>query len=547
VPLVLNLREHWGAVYGDEILERHGRSIGFVPKESLTVAWRAGVVHLILDGFDEVATQAIAKPGDKNFMRNTRFEALQAVRELVRHAPPHTGVLLCGRNHYFDNIDELRRALGLTGQIFTRIELGEFTEDSARQFLKRHASSDVLPDWLPRKPLLLGYLAHRKLLDRVLAIEADRGFGYAWDSFLALVCERESEHDRAVMDPLTIRRVLERLSCIARSALSGNGPITSLDLAEAYRTETGEVPGEGVLMQLQRLPGLTPREQDPSARSFVDPDLLAALQGSAISRMFLESNVKFADRSWQAALPRDGVRMAAYLLEAQGVSTAAVLDFVRRLAEQFAGRAEYRQVLADYFAVAIELGDAGQPVNGKGLVMTEGSFEEIDLEDRIIRDVSLRECSIEKLYVGDGMRHSSCRFEDCVITKVAGVSSKHALPDKQFVRCDFEDFDEASTNAAILRLDIPPSMKALMTILRKLYLQAGGGRRLEALKRGMPGGGPVHLSIDSVLRQLEAEGMVSITGGVAHPIRRYAARAKQILAEGMLSRDPIVERLRASL
>jgi hypothetical protein len=89
-----------------------------------------------------------------------------------------------------------------------------------------------------------------------------------------------------------------------------------------------------------------------------------------------------------------------------------------------------------------------------------------------------------------------------------------------------------------------PSIKALMTVLRKLYLQAGGGRKLDALKRGMPGGGPVQLSIMPVLHELEAEGMVSISNSVAHPIRRYTARARQILMEGNLSRDPIVERLR---
>src|SRR5206468_6303576 len=135
------------------------------------------------------------------------------------------------------------------------VRLGEFTEEQAATFLTKHGIKDALPDWLPRKPLLLGYLAHRGLLPDVLKIDGSRGFGHTWDQFLTLICDRESTHERVVMDPLTLRRVLERLACDVRATSSGVGPLTGRELAEAYRIETGQVPGEGVVMQLQRLPG----------------------------------------------------------------------------------------------------------------------------------------------------------------------------------------------------------------------------------------------------------------------------------------------------
>ncbi len=69
VPICLNLREHWGQSYFDEILERHARSIGFTPKEDLVVAWRAGLAYILLDGFDEVASQTIVRTDDRNFMK----------------------------------------------------------------------------------------------------------------------------------------------------------------------------------------------------------------------------------------------------------------------------------------------------------------------------------------------------------------------------------------------------------------------------------------------------------------------------------------------
>jgi hypothetical protein len=68
IPLTLNLRDHWGEDHSDEILERHARSIGYTPREDVVVAWRAGMCCLLLDGFDEVASQTVVKTDNKNFM-----------------------------------------------------------------------------------------------------------------------------------------------------------------------------------------------------------------------------------------------------------------------------------------------------------------------------------------------------------------------------------------------------------------------------------------------------------------------------------------------
>ena len=48
VPIALNLREHWGEDYSDEILDRHARAIGYTPREDIVVAWRAGMCCLLL-------------------------------------------------------------------------------------------------------------------------------------------------------------------------------------------------------------------------------------------------------------------------------------------------------------------------------------------------------------------------------------------------------------------------------------------------------------------------------------------------------------------
>ena len=542
VPLALNLREHWGAEYADEILERHARSVGLARRETLTIAWRAGMALLLLDGFDELAAQAIAKPTDKSFMRQAREQSLLAVREMVSKSQPNTGILLCGRDHYFDNLEEMKRSLSLN-RVFFQVRLGEFTEEQAGEFLKRHARSTALPDWLPRKPLILGYLAHRNLLESVLAIDGSRGFGYAWDSFLDLVCKREAEHERSSMDPRTPRRVLERLACAVRGTATGTGPITGLDLSEAYRSETGDSAGESVIMQLQRLPGLTPREQDPSARSFVDPDMLAALQGSAVARAIVENSSELSERRWILGLTRNGIEMAAYKLESAGYASATVIATANRLATSAQAGPRERQLAADCFCVAGELVRDTNVLDGRGLTLSESHIYEIDLEELAISDITLTECAIESVIVGEALSRSTIAFDRCLIQQVKGVQAAEALPATKFWGCEVEHFDEADTNAAVLRLPIPDLLKVLSTILRKLYVQAGGGRKISALRKGLASDRMSGL-VGPILGVLKSEGMVSVTSEIVHPIRRQTSRVLKILSGVAVSDDPLVAKVR---
>lgn len=560
VPIALNLREHWGLEYADEILTRHARNIGFTPKENLTIAWRAGFVALLVDGFDEVASQGVATVTDVKFMRETRYRALQGVRDLLSQAPSGVGILVCGRNNYFDSLAEVVHALGISGRRFGLIELDEFTESQAEEFLKRHGISTPLPDWLPRKPLMLGYLANRNLLTEIVNINPYQGFGYVWDEFLSVICEREAAHERAAMEAATLRRVLERLAIYVRSTYSGTGPLTERELAEAYRLETGQSPQEGVLMQLQRLPGLTERGQDPGTRSFVDEELLYALQGSAIAGLVLGQTKDLERRIWgnhrqaqRQSLEGDGrmvpsalnhlhsksVAMAAYLLVRKtGADHNTVLATLHTL--------EKGQLAADVVGIAIEMAREEGAIDCHGVVLEYIDFGGLDLDDMVVKGLVFRGCILEEVVVGQGTQESSVRIEDdCIIKKVYGVASSGGLPKHIFGRaCEIMEFDELPTNNAVLASsNLEPPMKALITVLNKLYRQAGSGRRLGALKRGIPQG-PVLDAVDEIIDILLAEQVVTISGSnIVHPIRRQTSRILGILNAPVLSEDPIVQRV----
>lgn len=538
-PIALNLREHWGADFCDEVLERHARTLGYKPRIDLVVAWRAGMCSLLLDGFDEVAAQAVGRNDNKSFMREARRKALTGVRDFTQKLPPSVGVFICGRDHYFDTDTELASSLGLNSKKFIIVDLGEFNEKNTEEYLSKNGVFKALPDWLPRKPLLLGYLLKEHLLEEILNIDGTRGFGYAWDEFLTQICQRESSLDQSVMDADTVRSVLERLAFGVRTTTSGTGPITGTDLASSYTSETGQPAGEGVLAQLQRLPGLAQRDEQGEARSFVDDDLLAALQGSAFAR-FVLSAFNTDVNTPLSPLNERAVSMAAYILQAQQASSETLLTIISQLVT---GRTTLRgssQHAADCLSVVIHLSlqQDREILDLHGCVIDGATINTLEMDDVCIKNISFHNCVIREIIVGENTHFQSVRFNSCIIGKVSGVSDRRALP-TGFISDDseIETYDNISTNSAVLKLDIPPQLKALLTILRKLYKQAGGGRKIGALNRGI--NGDVQKFISPIIDLLKHHELVTVQNSIVHPIRRQRGRVEEILASPLISEDSL--------
>jgi hypothetical protein len=541
VPIALNLREHWGQDDSAEVLERHARLIGYPQRADVVAAWRSSMAHLLLDGFDELASQAIIRTDDKSFMREARREALTGVRDVLGSAPGGVGVLVCGRDHYFDNESELRSALGISGKPHIVLKLEEFDETGAQRFLSQNGIFAPLPDWLPRKPLILAYLLQNALFDEILAIPTGE-FGYAWDSFLTRIAERESLLARSVMEAHTVRSVMERLAFSVRAKSSGIGPVTGVDLADAYAAETGQGAGEGVLAQLQRLPGLAQREQDPSARSFIDDDMLSALQGSAFARLILGAYT-YKGATPLHALPPKAISMAAYMLGTTEAKPETVIAAAERLSRQATVDRSLEQSVGDAALVAMALAAETDrdELDFRGLTITGADIAEVDLEDMVLHNLNLRNCTIHQVSLGAAASLSNIRFSGCLIDCVLGVASRANLPTGMFDdQCDIEGYETFATSAALQQLQAPPQLKALLTALRKLYKQAGGGRKRAAFHRGITQQ-EVARYIDPVLALLERSGFVTISNNVVHPVRKQASRVQRILDAPTLSQDPIVQ------
>jgi hypothetical protein len=185
-----------------------------------------------------------------------------------------------------------------------------------------------------------------------------------------------------------------------------------------------------------------------------------------------------------------------------------------------------------------------QEIDFRGLEILSATLGKINLEDVIVQGMTVRDCLISELIVSAEGMAGGITFHNCLILRAVGIADERGLPREIFVDCKVENFDDMATNNAVLQSNLPAQMKALMTILRKLYKQAGGGRKMASLFRGITQR-QVSDYVERVVKTLEAEGFVSITNDIVHPVRKQAARVEHILAAPSLSADSVVQKIRA--
>ncbi len=475
IPVALNLRDHWGQPDVDEALRRHAAKIGFEHPDQLVRAWNAGRLVILLDGFDELAAQTVRVGPEAT--KRARRDALRLVRAFTRHTA--VGVLVTGRDHYFDRDAEMFASLGVSPGA-TVLEVGEFTEEQAAVYLRRKRRPDAqLPTWLPRKPLLLGYVAAQKLLDKVLAIDGAHGPAYAWDQFLDRICVRDAAMADDI-EPAAVRKILEHLATRTRESASGSGPLYDADLAGAYRAVTSFEPLENSMVLLQRLPGLTAREQEMGARSFVDPEMTDALRAGAVASFIVNPFVSIGREPFRHCLSEFGCSVVALLTERAGV----VEGQYRVAAQQAYGRWGQPTLAMDcLISGALRMQEAGIGCNG--LEIAEAYIDVLDLDEVRFDGLAMESCAIETLRLGE-LGSTGLSMRKCLFGRVEGVSSMRGLPE-WIAEASVDTFDDAHTNAAILKLDLPVPVRVLLTIIRKLFVQKGSGRKESALHRGLDG------------------------------------------------------------
>jgi len=537
-PITINLRDHHGQTDPVEALERHARRTGFASPESLVRAWRAGYVTLLLDGFDEIATAGWA--GKTKRLKDLRFRSMELLRGFVRETPKACGVLIAGRAHFFDSSAEMFSALGLP-KTTGILNLSEFNEEQVALFLKHQGWSDSIPSWVPSRPLLLGYLASRRLLQDTLASGEGSGPAAGWNALLERICTRESEIEAGI-DASTVRRLIEHVACIARSSADGLGPVLPDQMTEAFTTVCGYPPDDRGAVLLQRLPGLGGHSSEDGARVFIDADFAEAARGGAVFE-FIQApfDSRLIPDNWQNTLQALGAELAGIRCQEAKYGVGKLFAAIDASDKQF----KTDTLKAD---LILTMRGLGYPYEGPSLHVSEVIVPELTLEDRgsPFGPVEFQDSVIGRLEIETGTAPTAMpRFVRCYFGMIDGRTGPQDLPADLFHECTIDAFeDSARTTNAILSLSLPRGAKAVLTIIKKVYAQRGSGRREGALYRGLDVA--TQQLVPQALALLRREGLLTKAGQgeqiVWLPTKSSDARRRAlgILASPTTSNDAVM-------
>ncbi|MBE0645531.1 MAG: NACHT domain-containing protein [Bacteroidetes bacterium] len=533
IPVVLNLREHWGQVSPTEALSRHAENIGFSEPYKLIRAYNAGRITVILDGFDEIGSVPWSRAKDQK-LKIIRRNAVRLINSFVSQSRARNGVLIAGREYFFDSRTEMLEAMGLSSDC-TILSINEFTDDEVQQFLNRLGYRDSIPDWFPRRPLLLASLAAKGLLATVMSTAGDTEEADAWDHWVDLICERESKiHEN--LDSSSIRSLLESLATRTRRAVNNIGPILEDDVAEAFRKIAGVYPDEKDRILLQRLPGMSMYVPENGTRAFVDEKMLDTLRASAVLQFILDPWSDPEAREWMNGLGALGAKIVSRRISNRDFATIVVA--AREAMVRWKSGTLSMDVLisGQYY-----LGDESL-ANYQGISVTDAYCEQLDLDNLpLLENVTVRDSVIGELLLPSENTNGP-RMSGCIIKKVVGVSSPAGLP-SWLEDSEIGEYDEIYTSAKIISDNsMPMSVRILLVVLKKLYRQRGSGRKENAFYRGMPpGSGSI---VDDVLGIVAAEKLAYLAkrGGqkVWHPVSGQRARAEKILSRQGRTDDSVV-------
>jgi energy-coupling factor transporter ATP-binding protein EcfA2 len=533
--IAINLRDHWGARRGIEILTRHFEDLGLDAKNFIKTYDQTNAVYL-LDGFDEIGTQSWSS--DIRKMQHMREMSVCALKDFIMHV--RGGVLIVGREYYFNSDQELLNCLGLKENQTTILECpNEFTDSELLDFITNNVPDSIdkrkmeeLPQWLPKRPyviqMLLKYASEVFSVD--YALDDICGFWYA---FLSKMCEREAKIYPA-LNPDIIKQVLIILANKTRTEGTNTGPITQSDLSAAFELAAGFQPNDESSVMLQRLPSLGRIGADSPDRQFLDTFILNGLRAEGIIQAVKSWDKSILTSPWKYPLDTIG-----YSILAEYISKDKNRDDIFLSMAREASNSSNKIFAADVVAAISYLDVNNQDY--KNLYISDSHFSHLSFEEKIIQGLEIYNSIIDKLDLTNAKFDNSITIKDCFIGTIYGIASHKSVP-TQIVKCDVDCFETLATTTLIKRAKLSEIQKIFVTIIKRIFFQPGAGRKEEALLRGMGRVANKH-SGEKILNILLNEKIITRHKGdegyVYKPVRSLTNRMDKILTDLTLSTDPL--------
>lgn len=354
------------------------------------------------------------------------------------------------------------------------------------------------------------------------------------------ISEREARIDFGIDGP-TIRLVIEKLASKARKDFDGLGPLHADEILEIFTEVCGFPPDDRSIVVLQRLPGLSVPRSNDGARHFIDQALADAAKAGDIVR-YIDSPFStdvLSASEWQSTLRELGVKVSAHKCSNIGFTSnklSTALELSAKKHECYALSGDILQIMQE-----MNVPISSEKIYIKGVFYpeincgeTDKDFSNVEYQDCVFQTIALASEANEKLLP---------KFTSCGFGLVDGRVSEKDLPKNVFQNCSFESFtDTSETTSAILELRLALGVRVLLTVLKKLYLQPGSGRRDSALHRGLDQ--QAQSLLPGVMQILKRENMVLETksGGrvLWLPIRAQSARVRKMISAPNSSDDSLI-------
>lgn len=520
-PISIDLRENWGVRRGHELLRRHFDDLGASDTgESAVRLLNSKRIILLIDGFDEIASQTWSN--DPVTLRNIRRQSLAAVSDLLQRV--NSGVLITGREHYFNSSEEMFECVGLNPSGTHVLKCSqEFTEPQIQRYLMRLKGMTVVPEWLPKRPLICQIVANLDPTVLQDLVTKETGEVRFWSAAVRAVCEREASI-KSILDATVIEDVLVRLARITRTKGRDVGPISTVEINDVFHIVTGAPPNDESAVILQRLPLLGRVESQSSDREFVDNYFLDGLRAEDVSRELYSQDESILSEKWRYPLRPFGIRVLSHEISLSAEKTG-VIRFLRR-----ACTGVNRVLGGDLVSALLCAHDGTYDFNGINL--SDSHIINLDLSGSRLSGIEITNSIIEEIIITEA-NPSDVRISHCIIGKVDGVSEAAGLPN-WMVENEVEEFVRVNTVTRIKQANLSSEQKVFVTIIKKTFFQPGSGRKEEALLRGLDSMS-LKRSSDKILKLLCREGLLEKVRGKEGPLyipqRAHAHRMAEILKE----------------
>ena len=535
-PIAIDLRENWGVRRGHELLRRHFDDLGVseIGDSALRLLPRKRII-LLIDGFDEIASQTWSN--DPAIMRTIRKQSLAAVSDLLQRVD--CGILITGREHYFNSQEEMFQCIGLNPNRTTVLRCSqEFTELQIQQYLERLKSMIIVPDWLPKRPLICQILADLDpdvLKDLVTSETGEVRF---WSAALRAICAREASI-KSILDEVVIQDVLIGLAHLSRTKVRDVGPLSIDEINDVFKKVTGTPPNDESAVILQRLPLLGRVEAQTSDRQFVDNYFLDGLRAEDVCRKLFSQDDSIVSEKWLNPLRPFGIRVLSHEISLAADMTG-VIRFLRRACT------DYNRILGGDLVSAILSANEGT-FDFNGISLTESHISSLDLSESRLSGIEISNSIIGEVIITQA-NPNDVRISKCLIEKVDGVSEAAGLP-KWMVENEVGEYVRVNTVTRIKQANLSSEQKVFVTIIKKIFFQPGSGRKEEALLRGLESA-TLKRSSEKILKLLCREGILKTAPGkdglLYIPQRAHTHRMADILKELTLSQDELWTYLRSN-